>query len=94
LKADQAKWKLKNDEVASAQKIIENASKEQIGTHQTEPFYQAKAIPLPDIEGFTAIAFALPEPLRKFGGRIRELVADSACKIYFLLVQKQSTHQN
>jgi hypothetical protein len=81
LKRDQGKWKLKSDELASARKIIENASKEQIGTHQKEPFYRAEAIPLPDLEGFTAIAFALPEPLKKFGGRIRELVADSACKI-------------
>jgi len=42
--------------------------------------YSVEPIPLAQEDGVTAIAFALPDLLRQFGGRIRELALDSACK--------------
>jgi hypothetical protein len=37
-------------------------------------------IPIMEETGVTAIAFTLPEILRQWGGRIREIQLDSACK--------------
>lgn len=37
-------------------------------------------IPIMEETGVTAIAFILPEILRQWGGRIREIQLDSACK--------------
>lgn len=43
--------------------------------------YKPKRIPLStNIEGFQALAWALPPLLVKWSGRIRELALDSACK--------------
>jgi hypothetical protein len=42
--------------------------------------YSAEPIPLAQEDGVTAIAFALPDLLRQFGGRMRELALDSTCK--------------
>ncbi|KAJ7820238.1 hypothetical protein B0H14DRAFT_2175462, partial [Mycena olivaceomarginata] len=39
---------------------------------------RAEAIPLPEVDGFSAVSFVLPQPIRKWGGRIRELALDSA----------------
>lgn len=43
--------------------------------------YTIEPIPLHEEEGLTAIAFALPEILRKFGGRVHELSLDSTCEL-------------
>ena len=45
-----------------------------------------QSIPVHNEDGFTAIAFSLPEILRKWGGQLRELSLDSACKISHLFV--------
>lgn len=45
-----------------------------------ERFTQAEPIPLPDIEGYKAIAFSLPDIIRQWGSHIREISLDSACK--------------
>jgi hypothetical protein len=37
-------------------------------------------IPIVEETGVTAIAFTLPEILRQWGGRIREIQLDSACE--------------
>ncbi|KAF9563663.1 hypothetical protein CPC08DRAFT_632434 [Agrocybe pediades] len=74
------KWKRDpSDEVNSAKILIEEASK------QPKSIYSVEPIPLHDEEGFTAIAFALPDMLRQWGGRIREISLDSACKATFFL---------
>lgn len=44
--------------------------------------YDVTPVPLMEECGVTALAFALPEMLRKFGGHICELALDSACESY------------
>ncbi|KAF8575660.1 hypothetical protein K439DRAFT_1623434 [Ramaria rubella] len=40
--------------------------------------YRAEHIPLPAEEGFTALAWCMPDMLLQWGGRIREVAIDSA----------------
>ncbi|KAJ7198183.1 hypothetical protein GGX14DRAFT_623560, partial [Mycena pura] len=77
-KRDSVHYRRDDDELKSARKIIEEASQEQCGMHDKQPLYRAEKIPLPEIDGFSVVAFALPEPLRKWGGRVRELALDSS----------------
>lgn len=74
-----AQWKRDPDELKSANILLEEAwrsrSSSSINVYAVEP------IPLHDEEGFTAIAFALPELLRQWAGSIREISLDSACKL-------------
>ncbi|KAF9476024.1 hypothetical protein BDN70DRAFT_935408 [Pholiota conissans] len=63
-------WKHDANELKSARMIIDQASKE-------SNLYTVQHIPLPDMPGFIGIAFALPEILRKWGGKIREISLDS-----------------
>lgn len=82
---DRANWKLDDDELLSAIKIIERASTEDIGTHEGHPTFRAESVELPQIEGFRAVAFALPSVLQKWAGQVREVALDSACERYFIL---------
>ncbi|KAJ6461783.1 hypothetical protein C8R45DRAFT_841955, partial [Mycena sanguinolenta] len=75
---DSVHYRRDDDELKSARKIIEEASREQRGEHNKQRIYRAEAIPLPDADGFSAVAFALPDPICKWGGHIRELALDSA----------------
>jgi len=68
-------WKRDPDEVKSAKILLDEASKPQLGQ---KGLYVVQPIPLHDEPGFTAIAFALPEVLWQWGGRIREVALDSA----------------
>jgi MULE transposase domain len=68
-------WKRDPDEVKSAKILLDEASKPQLGQ---KGLYVVQPIPLHEEPGFTAIAFALPEVLRQWGGRIREVALDSA----------------
>lgn len=70
------KWKRDEDEVKSAHILLEEAAQ------TSESLYQVHEIPLPEVEGYTVLAFALPNVLRQWGGRIRELALDSACKSF------------
>lgn len=45
-------------------------------------------IPLHEEPGFTALAFSLPQILRQWGGRIREIALDSACECSLLFFEK------
>ena len=72
---DSVNWKHDQDEVKSAKIILEEARES--GNHG---LYKVEPIPLRDEPGFVAIAFALPDLLRKWGGRVRELSLDSACE--------------
>jgi hypothetical protein len=69
------KWKRDEDEVKSAKILLEEAR--QSGK---QGMYTVEPIPLEEEDGFKAIAFTLPDVLRKFGGRVRELSLDSACE--------------
>ncbi|KAF8967522.1 hypothetical protein BDZ97DRAFT_1656387 [Flammula alnicola] len=75
------KWKRDPDEVKSAKILLEEASEKQ---NMNRNIYSVESIPLPDNPSFTAIAFCLPEVLRKWGGKVRELSLDSACEKYTL----------
>lgn len=68
------KWRRADDEVESAKILLE----ESIGKDKS--LYQTLEIDLPEIDGFRALGFSLPCPLRVFAGRIRELAMDSACE--------------
>ena len=68
-------WKRDPDEVKSAKILLDEASKPQLGQ---KGLYVVQPIPLHEEPGFTAIAFALPEVLCQWGGRIREVALDSA----------------
>ncbi|KAJ7577189.1 hypothetical protein C8J56DRAFT_799033 [Mycena floridula] len=75
---DQKKWKRDDNEVKSAKILLEEAAK--FEDVPGKGLYAIEPIPLPMVvgDGFTAIAFALPGTLQKFGGRIREIALDSA----------------
>jgi hypothetical protein len=45
----------------------------------TSSLYSVESIPLHEEEGFTALAFSLPEIILQWGGRIREIALDSTC---------------
>lgn len=67
-------WKRADNEVESAKILLDESRKsKKPGLYTVEP------IQLIPEDGVTAIAFALPDLLRQFGGRIRELALDSAC---------------
>ncbi|KAM6491726.1 hypothetical protein JOM56_012766 [Amanita muscaria] len=71
-------WKRDNDELASVTKLIAEASADT--SSEANSFYQVEPITLPDVPGFTAIAFSLPNVLQKWGGQLREFSLDSAWK--------------
>jgi hypothetical protein len=73
------KWKRDEDEVKSAKILLEEARES--GKHG---LYTVEPISLEEEDGFKALAFTLPDLLRKFGGRVRELSLDSACKLYVI----------
>lgn len=71
-------WKRADDEVASAKILLEEARQ----PDKDRPIlYTVEPIPITPEDGVTAIAFALPHFLRQYGGQIRELALDSACKL-------------
>lgn len=73
-------WKLDPDEVKSARVLIEKASKDLKSLYRVDP------IALPEEDGFTGLAFSLPEILQQWGGRIREISLDSTCKMIFQIL--------
>lgn len=64
------------DELKSAEILLKEAS---ISGDEGNP-YRVQPITLPQIDGFTALAFAMPGMVRKYGAKIRELSLDSACE--------------
>jgi hypothetical protein len=53
--------------------------------------YTVQPIPLHEEVGFTALAFALPEILQQWGGHVREISLDSACRC---CIQLQGSNVN
>lgn len=74
---DSKKWKRDKDEFTSAKILLEEAKVP--GNHG---LYTVQPIPLHTEPGMVAIAFALPDILRKWGGRVREVSLDSACEFF------------
>lgn len=73
-------WKRDPDEIKSAKILLEEAKK------SNKPgLYTVESITLKEEPGVLALAFALPDILRQFGGRIREVALDSACEPFLLL---------
>ena len=68
-------WTLDVDEVLSAEKLLDEA-------HESDHFgkYRFDRIELDVPDGFSAIAFSIPEMLARWGTRIREIAIDSACE--------------
>ncbi|KAF8919416.1 hypothetical protein CPB85DRAFT_1155897, partial [Mucidula mucida] len=74
LKQYQEEWKRDEDEVKSAKILLEEFR----NTPALSP-YLVEPIPRPEVDdGFTALAFSLPNPIRKWGGKIQEVALDSA----------------
>lgn len=73
---DSKKWKRSNDEVHSAQNLLEELASGAIkgSPCSVDPIY------LEQEAGHIALAFALPEHLDRWAGRIRELSIDSTCE--------------
>jgi hypothetical protein len=77
-KQDRKKWRRHDDEVISAQKLLSEAE----NTTVSNGLSKALPIKIPNRDGFVAIAWAVPELLQKWGGQLREIALDSACKPY------------
>ncbi len=73
---DRLRWARDSNELKSARILLEEACAAGQGG---ESLYGVEPIELPELDGFTAVAFALPEIIRQWGGRIRELALDSTC---------------
>ncbi|KII86095.1 hypothetical protein PLICRDRAFT_115218, partial [Plicaturopsis crispa FD-325 SS-3] len=67
-------WKRDPDEMKSAKILLDEARERE----DVDNLYAAQTIPITDEEGYTSVAFALPDVLRKWGGRVREVSLDSA----------------
>jgi len=74
-KINSQNWKCDEDELKSTKTLLEEAQKP--GKHG---LYTMEPIPLHEEDGLTAVAFTLPDILRKFGGRVCELSLDSTCE--------------
>ncbi|THU89116.1 hypothetical protein K435DRAFT_678583 [Dendrothele bispora CBS 962.96] len=65
-------WKRDDDELKSA-KILLKEHQEKKGNG-----YSVADVILPNIEGYSGVAFSLPDILAKWGGQVREVAMDSA----------------
>ena len=80
---DGRKWRRDDDEVRSAHILLEEMRKKDSATAE---LYNVTEIPLSERDGFIAIAFSLPGVLRQWGGRVREISLDSACRSLKLVI--------
>jgi hypothetical protein len=60
--------------------LEEHRSMSSSGSHGSGLYSVVEPIPIEEENGVTAIAFTLPEILRQWAGRIREIQLDSACE--------------
>jgi hypothetical protein len=71
---DSQKWKRDEDQLVSAIKLLEEGQ-----TKGGLGMYEAGPIPLYAEDGFSGLAWMLPEMLQQWGSRIREVSLDSTC---------------
>lgn len=84
-KLNEVDWKRAEDPLTSASLLIKEAEDGKLGNEKVQ------MINLPTEEGFTALAWSLPNIIARWGGRIREVVLESACKrslsgLYMLVI--------
>lgn len=73
-------WKRDEDEIQSARILLKEFQKP-----SADHLYTVEPMPVEQGEGITVIAFALPENLRQWGGRLRELQLDSTCRLIYTI---------
>ncbi|KAF6747416.1 hypothetical protein DFP72DRAFT_821775 [Ephemerocybe angulata] len=71
------KWKRDEDEVKSAMLLLQELSK---GGDGLDARYTVEVVQLPEIDGFTAVAFVVPHLLRIWKDNMREIMLDSTWK--------------
>ncbi|KAF5372249.1 hypothetical protein D9758_004985 [Tetrapyrgos nigripes] len=64
-------WFRDQDELKSAKILLDECQ-------NSANRYTIAEITLPNVDGYNALAFSLPDVLAKFGGRVREILLDSA----------------
>ncbi len=75
-------WKRDPDEVKSARILLEEFRGKPVGSA-----YHIEPIPMPEADnGFTALAFSLPNILYKWGGTIRKVALHSACTYCLFMI--------
>ncbi|KAL6303645.1 hypothetical protein BKA93DRAFT_329747 [Sparassis latifolia] len=80
--ADSKNWKRDGNELKSAKILLEEGCKNSSGLYTVQP------VPIASPPGLTTIAFSLPNILRQWGGRIRELAMDSTCEFWVVLNER------
>lgn len=70
-----AKWKSDVDEITSARNLLKKGL-EPGGLGE----YIFEEIKIGEPEGMSVIAFSIPEMIKRWSNRIREIALDSACK--------------
>ncbi|KAJ7314639.1 hypothetical protein DFH08DRAFT_716471 [Mycena albidolilacea] len=96
-KLNREKWKRHEDELVSARIIIDKATKDSCsGDTKTgrPPLYRVKPVSLPEIDGFRALAFVLPDVLWKSTNKSKYEVfaiigeqSGSGCPLGYLLIK-------
>lgn len=69
LKESESFWKLDQDQVVSAKKVLERAEGKEV-----------EVVSALEEEGMVAIGFALKEPLAKWGKKTAEIALDGTCE--------------
>lgn len=75
---DEKNWKRHDDPLRSAELLLEELHDDPMVRYKPEHISLSTSI-----EGFQSLAWALPPVIVKWGGRVRELALDSACKYIF-----------
>lgn len=70
-----AKWKSDVDEITSARNLLKKGSKPG-GLSK----YEVEEICITEPGGMSVIAFSIPEMIKMWGDRVREIALDSACR--------------
>lgn len=81
LSIEQTIWRRDDDEVISAKMILEEGRVGKLGHYRVDPITMKYAHE-PD-DGLKVLAWAVPEIMRDWGGRIREVSLDSTCTFFF-----------
>lgn len=77
-KLDERNWKRNEDPLESAKLLLAELAWDESSLHRPQ------RIPLStSLDGFQALAWALPSMLSQWVGRIREIGMDSACELFF-----------
>ena len=70
-------WMLDNDPLGSARLLLEHAK---VDAGLSPRSHAVQTIDLGENRSYDSVAFSIPRILEEWGGRIREVIIDSACK--------------